>query len=69
MLKKELLTNLLGEDMRPKNELDHSIPATVDESKDNGRRADADYGSVDGALAMQYLSNWSTLRMTATWGN
>ncbi len=55
--------------MTPKNELENLLVATLTDSGDNAGRADADRGSVETTLDMQYLRNRPTLYMTATWGN
>ena len=55
--------------MTPKNELENLLVATLTDGGDDAGRADADRGSVDTALDMQYLRNRPTLYLTATWGN
>ena len=55
--------------MTPKNELENLLVATLTDGGDDAGRADADRGSVDTALDMQYLRHRPTLYMTSTWGN
>ena len=50
-------------------ELDNLRIAILTDGGDDGGRAEADLGSLDTAIEMQYLSNRPTLYLTATWGN
>jgi len=61
--------NLPGEKMTLTNQLDNLRIAILTDGREDGGRAEADLGSVDTPIEMQYLSTRPTLNMTATWGN